>query len=186
MQATKEMAVYCLQALYYTLNQKPIPPCPDTIPNEQSPIFVTYKYTKSDNLRGCIGNFEPAELHKQLREYAVIAALEDHRFSPMSLSDLPKITCTVSLLHSFEKCGGWNDWEVGRHGVRLRFRHHRATFLPSVAEEQGWDQARTLSALLSKGGFKGEVTKEVLEAVEMTRYQVSSVSATLADCPFME
>lgn len=187
MLATKEMAVYCLHVLYNTLAEnRAIPSCPPSIPNENCPIFVTYKYTKNDDLRGCIGNFEPQPLHQQLREYAVVAALEDQRFKPMTLKDLPKITCTISLLHSFEPCASWDDWTVGTHGIRIKYRLHRATFLPCVAEEQGWNQEKTLQALLAKGRYKGEVTPEVLQQVEVTRYQVSTASATLADCPFME
>lgn len=186
MLATKEMAVYCLHVLYHTLIEEPLPACPADIPDIPAPIFVTYKSIVDDSLQGCIGNFAASSLHHQLQEYAAIAALEDTRFAPMTLKGLKKTRCTVSLLHSFEDCLSWDDWEVGKHGIQIQYLRFKATFLPCVAEEQEWDHAETIAALLSKSGYRGKVTGELLQQLKTTRYQVSTASATLKDCSFLE
>lgn len=56
------------------------------------------------DLRGCIGNFVALPLRAQLKDYAYAAAFDDHRFGPIELRELPHLSCTVSLLHSFEPC----------------------------------------------------------------------------------
>lgn len=44
------------------------------------------------------------------------SALRDRRFSPIEARELPHLRCTVSLLSCFEAVGGWEDWEIGKHG----------------------------------------------------------------------
>lgn len=45
-----------------------------------------------------------------------------------------------------------------------------ATFLPEVAEEEGWDQMTTLKYLVHKAGYKGELEK-ILNSIKGRRYQ---------------
>ena len=63
----------------------------------------------------------------------------------------------VSLLHTFEHAKNALDWEVGKHGIMIDFSVDEevfsATFLPEVAEEEGWDQLTTLKYLTRKAGF---------------------------------
>ena len=47
-----------------------------------------------------------------LKDYALTSALRDHRFSPMSVVELPALHCTVSLLCCFERANHWADWQV--------------------------------------------------------------------------
>lgn len=50
----------------------------------------------------------------------------------------------MSLLHSYESDLAWNSWEVGKHGIVIRFpdpvtkQQLQATFLPEIAEREGW------------------------------------------------
>ncbi len=66
-------------------------------------------------------------------------------------------------------------------------RNYRSVFLPEVAHEQGfltfggnkslgWDKLSTLKALLRKAGFNGSVRLDVLEALELTRFESSKAS----------
>lgn len=179
--ATPELAAYCFQVVHARLVGRPMPPVPAGIPNDPSPIFVTFKVLPHEDLRGCIGNFSPSPLHKQLQDYAQIAAFEDTRFSPITLQELPKLACTVSLLHSFEVCRTWDDWTVGKHGIRFYYKNYGATYLPSVAEEQGWNHIQTMKSLLLKGGYRGPVDDELLNSLEVSRYQVSLASVKFTD-----
>ena len=56
---------------------------------------------------------------------------------------MPSLGVAVSLLTQFEDMAHPMDWEVGKHGIEIDFRHggrkYSGTFLPEVAEEQGWD-----------------------------------------------
>jgi len=80
----------------------------------------------------------------------------------------------VSLLVKFEKAKDCFDWEVGKHGIEIEFkkngRHYSGTFLPEVAQEQGWDRKTTLEYLIQKAGYPMSL-ESVKEDIEMTRYQ---------------
>lgn len=56
------------------------------------------------------------------------SALRDTRFSPVQLSEIPHLSCGVSLLRLFEEGRTWNDWDVGTHGIIIEFTDptHRA------------------------------------------------------------
>ncbi len=75
-------------------------------------------------------------LYAGLREYAVIAALHDSRFSPIVASELAQLRCDISLLTRFEHVTGataiangtlsravvpLHDWIIGRHGITIEF-----------------------------------------------------------------
>ena len=67
------------------------------------------------------------------------------------------------------------DWIVGTHGIDIEFEdkngtNYSATFLPEVAEEEGWDQRTTLKYLVKKAGYRGSLDK-VLSKIRLTRYQ---------------
>lgn len=51
------------------------------------------------------------------------------------------------------------DWTLGTHGIRISFniqsRRYGATYLPSVAEEQGWTKEETIVSLMRKAGWNG-------------------------------
>ena len=48
---------------------------------------------------------------------------------------------------------------MGKHGIEIDFtvkgREYGSTFLPEVAQEQGWDQVTTLEYLVDKSGYRG-------------------------------
>ncbi|KAG8834573.1 hypothetical protein FRC17_008242 [Serendipita sp. 399] len=58
-----------------------------------------------------------------IAEYALISALEDHRFRPIQRSELEKLQCCVSLLTDFEAAANYLDWTVGVHGISITFTH---------------------------------------------------------------
>lgn len=149
-----------------------------TDPEAQYPLFVTWdkRYTSrtttssSDDddedvdwhLRGCIGTFHDGDpLSSTLAEYSLTSALRDTRFPRVTHRELPTLRCTVTLLTNFETCapGVFDDWEVGVHGVRIKFtldgRRYGSTYLPSVAEEQGWTKEETMVSLMRKAGWEG-------------------------------
>ncbi len=96
------------------------------------------------DLRGCIGTLAPRPLHQALSEFALHSALRDRRFDPITLEELPLLRVGVSLLVKYEECDHCHDWEVGVHGIIIRFecgrgKDYSATYLPEVARDQRYD-----------------------------------------------
>ncbi|KAJ5386132.1 hypothetical protein N7509_008673 [Penicillium cosmopolitanum] len=88
-------------------------------------------------------------------------AFEDTRFAPIPRSLLPSLSCSLTLLGSFEPCTNAMDWILGTHGIRISFVHrgrrYGATYLPDVAVEQGWTREETIESLMRKAGWDGGV-----------------------------
>lgn len=57
---------------------------------------------------------------------------------------------------------------------------YAATYLPQVAAEQGWNHDETLRSLLRKAGYRGNVTRSLLDRVQVTRYQSLKASVAYA------
>jgi len=180
-----DMCYFCFDVLDAHLKSRPGPRKP-SFTDDAYPLFVTWKIGRDQRLRGCIGTFSPSALHASLEEYALVSSMKDSRFSPMSLQEMPKLTCCVSLLIDFQDCQNCYDWQVGVHGIRLEFvneaGHRRsATYLPEVSSEQGWDQEETVVNLLRKGGYRSRITKEYLETIKTQRYRSEKLSITYDD-----
>jgi AmmeMemoRadiSam system protein A len=119
-------------------------------------VFVTL--TISGNLRGCIGALEPYQpLAQDVREHAVAAALEDPRFPPVSVNELPRIHIEISrLTHPVplpytDTADLLRKLRPGVDGVILRDGYRRATFLPQVWEQLP-EKEEFLSHLCAKMG----------------------------------
>lgn len=123
----------------------------------KAPLFITWN--KNGNLRGCIGTFLSSPTESGVANYALVSAFEDPRFPAISSFELPLLSVSVTLLDNFEPIDDPNDWEIGVHGLKVKFsangRHFLGTFLPVVAEEQEWDKKETLWNLLRKAGYSG-------------------------------
>jgi len=170
-----EMCYYCFDVLYSHLYDLSPPQVP-SFPNDQYPLFVTWKIGKDQRLRGCIGTFNEMQLHDGLREYSITSAMKDSRFSPMTREEFQHLQVGVSILCHFESGDDYLDWEIGVHGIRIEFTSEKgskrtATYLPEVPTAQGWDKIQTIDSLLRKGGFKGCVTPEVRKSIRLVRYQ---------------
>lgn len=138
------------------------------------------------DLRGCVGTLSPKSLKYALSEFAITSALHDHRFDPISLLELPFLRVGVSLLVKYEICDHCFDWEVGVHGIIIKFDtvnrggeggrrrdDYSATYLPEVAYEQKWTQQETVLSLVRKAGYRGVITDDLLVRIRCTRYQSS-------------
>jgi uncharacterized protein (TIGR00296 family) len=112
-------------------------------------------------------------------KYALISAFQDYRFSKISIKEVKDLSCSVSLLTNFEETKDAYDWEIGKHGIQIKFspkggQTYGGTFLPEVAKEQEWDHETTLAYLIKKAGFTGDY-KTVLKEIQTTRYQSTKV-----------
>ncbi|KAH8106144.1 AMMECR1 domain-containing protein [Cristinia sonorae] len=156
---------------------------------------------KTPRLRGCIGNFTAQPLHQGLAEYALVSAFEDHRFRKIEERELESLECSISLLTDFEDASSYLDWTVGVHGIYITFPHpslvtsdrseapsplsssssvptrsglgrsFTATYLPQIAEEQGWDKLETIDSAIQKAGWNGRITEDLRRSIKLRRYQ---------------
>ncbi|MDD5146644.1 MAG: AmmeMemoRadiSam system protein B [Candidatus Pacebacteria bacterium] len=113
---------------------------------EKRGVFVTLK--KHEQLRGCIGNFNPPiGLAKNIQEMALSAAFNDPRFTPLEKSELKDLEIEISVLSPMQKTTDPNIIKVGKHGVYVKKGLRSGVFLPQVAIEQGWDREEFLDNL---------------------------------------
>jgi len=71
----------------------------DSLLGQRAACFVSLKTDEGD-LRGCIGTVEPvrATLAEELIHNAISAATRDPRFSPVEISELPRLRYSVDVL----------------------------------------------------------------------------------------
>lgn len=113
--------------------------------------FVTLH--KNNSLRGCIGMMTSnLPLYKTIELMAKQAAFNDPRFSPLMESELSSILIEISVLSPFEKIS-FEDIEIGKHGLLLKYAYRSGVFLPQVPVEQKWSKDEYLKNLYQKAGI---------------------------------
>jgi AMME syndrome candidate gene 1 protein len=178
--ATSTMCAACFSAIITAFNRSGLDRTisefyqEEPLASQACPLFVTWSIGRERRLRGCIGTFDPDSIIGQtIPKYALKAAFKDSRFAPIDASELQQLSVKVSLLTNFHEIADPLDWEVGKHGIEIEFsadgEEFRGTYLPEVAEKQGWDQIMTLASLTKKAGFHSERTKEPREIVDRLR-----------------
>ena len=149
----KRLCGFWFDTIIAKLEKQTLPDFPsDHVKDAKYPLFVTWTKGKNDDLRGCIGTFAESYLSKTLGKYAQISAFQDTRFDPISSKEVKKLNVGLSLLCNFTKIDDPLDWVVGKHGIEIDFTHdgtpYSGTYLPEVAEEQGWTQTDALESLV--------------------------------------
>lgn len=136
--------------------------------------FVTLNI--GGQLRGCIGNLEPAgSIHESIRRNALNAAFHDPRFPELSAEELAKVHIEISILTSPQPLTYDDGADLlaklrpGIDGVILRLGPSGATFLPQVWEQlpQGED---FLAHLCRKAGLSATAWRD--SHPEVATYQV--------------
>lgn len=121
----------------------------DTVLLKEMGAFVTLH--KHGDLRGCIGNLVGKQpLYLTVRDMAVEAAVDDPRFSPVTLEELKDIDIEISALSPLKRIESTDEIKMGIHGVLLRRGFNSGVFLPQVATETGWSKEEFLSNLSSQ------------------------------------
>ena len=114
--------------------------------------FVTL--TKNGELRGCIGSVAPVKaLYLTVREVAIMAALRDTRFLPVTASELGDLHYEISVLSPLRRVMDTREIRLGHHGVLIHALGHEGLFLPQVASEEKWDRATLLEQVCHKAGL---------------------------------
>ncbi|MEZ6131407.1 MAG: AmmeMemoRadiSam system radical SAM enzyme [Planctomycetaceae bacterium] len=120
-------------------------------------VFVTVK--RGQQLRGCCGTLgQPMKLMTALAQAAKRTARDDHRFPPVSATELPYLTLDVTVLFNFEDVTEQgedriNAVEVGTHGLKIVRGQQSGLLLPVVAIERNWDARTFLDQVCRKAGL---------------------------------
>ncbi|GIV95590.1 MAG: hypothetical protein KatS3mg057_0247 [Herpetosiphonaceae bacterium] len=108
---------------------------PQPLPPELSQpgaVFVCLKI--GGVLRGCVGTIEPRSLsiaHETIAN-AIAAAVNDPRFFPVSVAELPSLTYTIDLLHPPEPVNSIEELDPVRFGVIVSSGARRGLLLPAL------------------------------------------------------
>jgi len=131
----------------------------ESVAPEPRGAFVTLTTRKGD-LRGCIGTILPVgPLDETVAGMAVSAALEDPRFPPVTLPELPGLHVEISALTVPRPLENVEDIEIGRHGLIVTRGGRKGLLLPQVAPEWGWDRLQFLAHTCHKAGLPADSWK---------------------------
>ena len=120
--------------------------------NREYGAFVTL--TEAGNLRGCIGYTSPIKpLYIAVRDTAASAALEDARFRPVSVSELPQLEYEISVLSPLRRVTDTEQIKIGRDGLLMKNGDREGLLLPQVPVEQKWNRETFLEQTCVKAGM---------------------------------
>lgn len=132
----------------------------DPLLSQKMGAFVTLN--THGELRGCIGNLVASQpLYLTVRDMAIEAAMDDPRFSSLSLSEFKDVEIEISVLSILERAASAEKVELGKHGVLVRRGNQSGVFLPQVARETGWSKEEFLNNLCAhKAGISADAWKD--------------------------
>jgi AmmeMemoRadiSam system protein A len=116
--------------------------------------FVTLEL--HGRLRGCIGRIRATEpLARTIQDMARAAALNDPRFDPVKVAELPNLTIEISVLSPFEEIAvsDVHRIRIGTHGLYISQHGRAGLLLPQVAPEWGWNSEQFLEHTCEKAGL---------------------------------
>ncbi len=132
---------------------------PDDALHQERGAFVTLK--EAGDLRGCIGYTSAMKpLYLTVRDTAVLAALRDPRFRPVSTQELPKLQYEISVLSPLRHVLDVRQIVVGQHGLLMKSRTNEGLLLPQVPTEQHWDRTRFLEETCAKADLRPDCWKD--------------------------
>ena len=112
------------------------------------PIGAFVTLTNKEELRGCIGSFEPEDpVYKVIQSVVISAATKDKRFQSVTKEELPEINIEISTMSPQKLIKNWQDIEIGKHGVRIILNGKSGTLLPQVATDNNWNLTTFLETI---------------------------------------
>ncbi len=129
--------------------------------------FVTLK--KDGALRGCIGFSSPvAPLYQTIIQAAVLAAVRDPRFNPVTSAELKDLEIEISVLTPLKKINNLELVEVGKHGLFISKGSRSGLLLPQVPVENNWTRLTFLEQACLKAGLPKDAWKSGTELYVFT------------------
>ncbi|MFZ4774257.1 MAG: AmmeMemoRadiSam system protein A [Terrimicrobiaceae bacterium] len=132
----------------------------------QRGVFVTIR-ERGGQLRGCVGTIDATAPNIVVETWrnARLAALQNHRFSPVASDELDNLRFEVSVIHSQEDISSEAEMDPQRYGIIVSARDgRRGLLLPGI--EEITTPAEQLSYARIKGGI------DPGEPLTLQRFQV--------------
>lgn len=136
------------------------------------PTFVTLK--KKGMLRGCMGSLHSKErLADNVINNSILAGFNDPRFPKVLAEELNDISLSISILSPMETMYFNNEPDLksqirqGIDGLVLTYKHHQATFLPSVWESLN-NKDEFIEHLKLKMGLSADFWSSEMSALRYT------------------
>ena len=137
------------------VRREPSPPRPNDLVVEGSGVFVTLHC--DHRLRGCLGTLDgSANLVPSIVRLAEDVTHLDHRFPPVVVEELPRLTIELSILTPREVVTDPSTIVVGRDGLIVEQGRNRGLLLPQVATDHGWDRETLLAQTCVKAGLQSD------------------------------
>lgn len=122
-------------------------------------VFVTL--TINHNLRGCIGTtVAQYPLYKAVGEFAIAAAVEDPRFSPLTLDELKNAKIEISVLSPMQKIKSPDEITPNVSGVLVKRGYRSGLFLPQVWEQLPDKEQFMCTLCMEKAGLEADAWKK--------------------------
>jgi AmmeMemoRadiSam system protein A len=83
---------------------------------------------------------------------AIASAVDDPRFPPVRLNEVPRLRLEISVLTSTSPITP-EEVVVGQHGLIIEKGQHTGLLLPQVPLEYGWDRDMFLREICRKAGL---------------------------------
>lgn len=136
--------------------------------------FVTLR--KKGELRGCVGMLaRERSLYEEVVRMTKAACSEDFRFSPLRPEELGGVSIEISVVSSLKKVHSWNEIQVGRHGIYLRWRERSGAFLPEVAEQMKWSAEEFVKNCCRE---KARIPESAWPEIELYRFTTEKIKET--------
>ena len=134
---------------------------------KKSACFVSLK--KNGDLRGCIGTIFPrsGSLAMEICENAIVAAVHDPRFPPLSRDELDTVSISVDILSTPEQITGIEELNPSKYGVVVEKNGARGVLLPDL------EGVETVEQQLSIAARKAGIT--TLQGALISRFSVLRV-----------
>ncbi len=150
----------------YVGNGEVISPPAELTPEMSAKAGVFVSIKKKNELRGCIGTFEPTtdNIATEVIQNAVSAATRDPRFPPVAPSELDELNYSVDILSTPEKITSREVLDPKRYGVIVKKGNRRGLLLPDLEGVSTVDEQIKIAVL--KAGISPD------EDIELFRFEV--------------
>ncbi|HCL89891.1 MAG TPA: AmmeMemoRadiSam system protein A, partial [Candidatus Atribacteria bacterium] len=112
------------------------------------------------DLRGCIGTFMPTQenIAQEIIKNAISAAIDDPRFSPVTVSELEDLSISVDVLSAPEEVKDISQLDPKKYGVIVSSGYKKGLLLPDL---EGVDTAEYQIDIAKRkaGIYPGEKVK---------------------------
>jgi AmmeMemoRadiSam system protein A len=120
----------------YVREGKTIAPPEELTPEmqQQAGVFVSLHSRHDNDLRGCIGTFQPTapNVAQEVIRNAIHAATQDPRFAPVRPNELADLDISVDVLTSPEPIESMQQLDPKRYGVIVQSGWRRGLLLPDL------------------------------------------------------